>query len=78
MTAAKATAAMSHSFPVESRATTTGIRPFSMSPASVRMPAHLPAARSTFAVPMFPLPTFRTSTPKARPTRYPVGTEPRT
>ncbi len=78
ITAAKATAAMSHSFCTVSLATTTGTSPLSMSPASVSTAAHFPAARSTFAVPMFPLPTFRTSTPRARPTRYPVGTEPRT
>src|SRR5829696_5217559 len=76
--AAKATAAMSHSFCTASLATTTGTRPLSISPASVSMAAHFPAARNTLAVPILPLPTFRTSTPRARPTRYPVGTEPRT
>ena len=56
----------------------TGTSPLSMSPSIVSAAGHLPALRSTFAIPMFPLPTLSTSTPKARPTSIPVGTEPRT
>src|SRR5215218_2941079 len=42
ITAAKATAAMSHSFCTASLATATGTRPLSMSPARVSAAAHFP------------------------------------
>ena len=77
-TAANATAATTHSFSVRKRARKTGANPFSMSPAIVITAGHVPTVRRTLAIPMFPLPARRTSTPQARPTRKPVGTEPST
>src|SRR4028119_2503641 len=58
-TAASATAACSHSLPTSVLASTTGTKPFSMSPRSVTTAAHLPAARQTWAGPVLPAPDER-------------------
>src|SRR5260370_21140934 len=57
-------------------ATTTGIAPFSTSPANVIAAALIPPARATLEVPIFPDPTVRGSKPRIRPTITPVGIEP--
>ena len=52
------------------RATSTGRKPFSASPISVRTPAVLPAARATLVAPMLPLPMSRGSTPRRRASQH--------